>query len=218
MIVTNPVCITERELKVLARAAKGQINRIYLHWTAGYYGQPYDDYHLCVDEDGQVTVHCRELTAHKEHTWLRNRGGLAIALCCGAEAACWAPVSGCCRTARGACIDDADIPASYARVDLGAAPPTAMQIEVTAKLVALLCKELGLPICRDAVMTHCEVAFKDGYGPGGNDPDMRWDLWFLPDPEQRGKLEPGGELIRGKALFYMEEMKQRYKQEPDTVA
>jgi hypothetical protein len=51
-------------------------------------------------------------------------------------------------------------------------------------------------------MTHCEAAFEDCYGPGDGDSDMRWDLWFLPDVENFGMLVPGGNLIRGKALFY----------------
>ena len=31
---------------------------------------------------------------------------------------------------------------------------------------------------------------------------MRWDLWFLPDSACYGKLQPGGEVLRGKAAFY----------------
>ena len=218
MIVKKPKHITMLELKTKAREAKGKVNHIYLHWTGECYEQPDDQYHLCVDRQGQVYICCKGYTEKKEHIWLRDQGSIAIALCCGAEAVCWAPVTGSCRTASGAYADAAEVPASYARVDLGPAPPTEIQIEVAAKLVALLCKELNLPVCRDAVMTHCEVAFKDGYGPGGNDPDMRWDLWFLPDSQQYGKLEPGGELIRGKALFYLEEMKDRRGRKPDPAA
>ena len=55
-------------------------------------------------------------------------------------------------------------------------------------------------------MTHCEAAFQDGYGPGDCDPDMRWDLWFLPDVALHGELYPGGELIRDKTVFYQCEM------------
>ncbi len=76
------------------------------------------------------------------------------------------------------------------------------QIKKLAKLVALLCEELELPISLDTVTTHCEAAFRDGYGPGSGDVDACWDLWFLPDPDRFGKLAPGGELIRGKAIEY----------------
>lgn len=202
MIVKRCKEITEREIAEMAKNARGAVNRIYLHWTAGYYGQPYDDYHFCVDREGQVYVHCKALTEEKEHTWLRNCGAVAIALCCGAQAACWAPQTGNCRTAWGA-LAAADYAApDCARICLGEAPPTVPQIEVMAKVVALLCDGLELPICRDTVQTHCEVAFKDGYGPGSGDPETRWDLWFLPDVGQHGKLMPGGELLRGKALYY----------------
>ena len=56
MLVENPVVITEKELMKLARQARGRITTIYLHWTAGRYGQVYDDYHLNIDQDGTVYV------------------------------------------------------------------------------------------------------------------------------------------------------------------
>ncbi|MBR1662635.1 MAG: hypothetical protein IJ694_10255, partial [Acidaminococcaceae bacterium] len=57
----------------------------------------------------------------------------------------------------------------------------------------------------DTVMTHCEIAFIDGYGPGDGDPDMRWDLWFLPEPTTlQGELYPGGLLLRAKAQYYLD--------------
>ena len=88
-------------------------------------------------------------------------------------------------------------------IDYGEEPPTQKQIEVMAKIVALLCRELCLPLAEDTVMTHCEMAFVDGYGPGDGDPDMRWDLWFLPEPNTLGgALYPGG-LLPGHALGLM---------------
>ena len=68
--------------------------------------------------------------------------------------------------------------------------------------MAILCEELELPITDETVRTHCEAAFEDAYGPGDGDSDMRWDLWFLPDINLYGELAPGGEMLRGKALFY----------------
>ena len=71
--------------------------------------------------------------------------------------------------------------------------------------IALLCRELCLPLAEDTVMTHCEIAFVDGYGPGDGDPDMRWDLWFLPEPNTLGgALYPGGLLLRAKAQYYLD--------------
>ena len=71
-----------------------------------------------------------------------------------------------------------------------------------AKIVALLCLYLDIPITEDTVMTHAEAAVADGYGPCSGDPEIRWDLWFLPDPTIGSDLYPGGEVIRGKAAWY----------------
>lgn len=46
----------------------------------------------------------------------------------------------------------------------------------------------------------------DCYGPGDGDADMRWDLWFLPQTNLYGELEPGGLLLRGKANYYLQHM------------
>lgn len=201
MLVKKPKHITELELRTLAAKAKGKVNRIYLHWTAGSYGQPDDDYHLCVDRLGQVYRCCKDLSEKKAHTWMRNQGGVAIALCCGENATCWLPV-GCNPRMLAAGVDEnlQNAAPNCAKVNFGSTPPTQPQIEKMAKLAALLCDELELAVSKDTVMTHCEVAFKDGYGPGSGDPDCCWDLWFLPDAKHFGRLLPGGEMIRGQAL------------------
>ena len=202
MLVTNPAVITEEKLRTMAMEARNGIRNIYLHWTAGKYGQDYDDYHLCIDRDGTVYVNCKHLTDYKTHTWMRNHAAIGIALCCGVDAGCWLP-DGC----EGYKVETAYENPHYARpgcalIDYGPEPPTEMQIEVMADLVAILCEELHLPVTPETVQTHCEAAIEDAYGPGDGDSDMRWDLWFLPDMDRFGELAPGGELIRGKALFY----------------
>ncbi len=211
MIVTNPVTITEEEIMKLARAARGKLTRVFLHWTAGRYGQAYDDYHLCIDENGQVYSHCNDLTEYKEHTWLRNHGSVAVSLCCGAEGRCWLPDNCNARTTKAEYAGEEDNDPDAALIRFGPEPPTTSQIEVMAKVVAILCKGLGLPITKDTVSTHCEIAFRDGYGPGSSDPYMKWDLWFLPDAMKDGLLVPGGALLRGKAIFYQEMMKFQQK-------
>ena len=50
-------------------------------------------------------------------------------------------------------------------------------------------------------MTHEEAAMLDGYGPYSGDPETRWDLWYLPDSD--GTMKSGGDVIRGKALWYL---------------
>jgi len=201
-LVENPVEIDEEELRRMARAVRSGIRHIYLHWTAGHYGQVYDDYHLCIDQNGQTYVTCKNLMEIKDHTWQRNSGAIGIALCCGVDGECWNPT----RQAAWDVDSAYEVPhkpqPDAALVDFGPEPPTPVQVEVMARIVAILCDELYLPIDEDTVMTHCEAAFQDGYGPGDIDPDMRWDLWFLPDVDLHGELYPGGDLIRGKAIFY----------------
>ena len=48
---------------------------------------------------------------------------------------------------------------------------------------AALPRHLNLPIEPATVQTHCEAAIRDGYGPCSDDPELRWDLWFLPNAD-----------------------------------
>ena len=205
MLMEDPILVCESDLPRLLRRAKGWISNIYLHWTGGHYGQVYDDYHFCIDRDGQVYATGRDLRELKSHTWHRNCGAIGIALCCGYDAACQLPRSCEGYRAKTAYEDPEDARPDSAGINLGPEPPTPVQIEVMAKLVALICMGLGLAITPITVATHCEVAFRDGYGPGDGDPDMRWDLWFLPDDANGGRLAQGGWLLRGKAAYYRQE-------------
>ena len=207
MIVENPTPITEIDLIRMAKRERGRITTIYLHWTAGHYGDVYDDYHLNIDQDGTVYVTCDELTERKAHTWKRNSGTIGIALCCGVGATCALPTGICAKAAWNATCPEEDRDPFQAMVDYGSEPPTAIQIEVLAKIVAILCYHLDLTNSSDRVMTHCEIAFRDGYGPGSGDPETKWDLWFMPDDAKYGKLQQGGSVIRGKAAYYLWDMK-----------
>ena len=75
-----------------------------------------------------------------------------------------------------------------------------MQIETLAKAVAVLTACLELEINVLTVTTHCEAALFDGYGPHSGDPQLRWDLWYLPDLPLDSVLKPGGYVIRGKEM------------------
>lgn len=83
MLVSSPQKVSLTQVAVMAQAAKGRIVQIYLHWTAGRYGQVYDDYHLNIDADGTIYRSCTSLTERKSHTWQRNTGSIGIALCGG---------------------------------------------------------------------------------------------------------------------------------------
>ena len=80
-------------------------------------------------------------------------------------------------------------------VDFGSVPPTRQQLETLARVVAVLCRGLDLPIDDDYVMTHAEAAVLDDYGPATT--FERWDLWKLASAD--GTLQDGGALIRSKA-------------------
>lgn len=171
--------VTFDELKDYAESAKGMIDKLYLHWTAGRYNAKFDDYHINIDGDGKLFMSTPCLEEVLEHTWHRNTGAVGISLCC-----CY----------------DAEANSGY-DANFGEFPPTKEQVESMAKVVAVLCKTLGIEISPQTVMTHCEAATEDGYGPGSNDPETRWDLWYLPDFD--GEMKDGGVVIRGKALYYI---------------
>jgi hypothetical protein len=84
----------------------------------------------------------------------------------------------------------------------GKFPPTPRQIDAAGKLVAKLAQGLNIPIDQRNILTHCEAALIDGYGPYSGDAETRWDLWYLRDSHGDGAMKPGGQVIRGKALWY----------------
>lgn len=172
--------ITLDELKEIASASNGCIDKIYLHWTAGRYHQFYDDYHINIDEDGAIIITCDDLTELKAHTWRRNSNAVGVAMCC------------CYNALANNGVD----------ADFGEFPPTAQQIETMAKVVDVLCDNLSLAVNQNNVLTHCEAALLDDYGPYSGDPETRWDLWYLPDIPGDGVMKPGGDVIRGKAIWF----------------
>lgn len=146
---------------------------LYLHWTAGHYGQFFDDYHIQIDKNGEVYITTEDFTCLKAHTWHRNTGALGIALACAYQAT---------------------------TADLGEEPPTPLQIEALAQVIAVVAKGLDIPIQRQQIMTHAECADEDGYGPSTT--CERWDLWFLQQGDAPGS---GGEVLRGKSIWYQQQ-------------
>ena len=172
-----------------AAACCDRETKLYLHWTAGHYGQFFADYHVQIDVDGGVyVVGDGALDALRAATYMRNSGSVSIALLC----------------AYGATTEH-----------LGDEPPTGAQIEAAAQTIAALAGGLWLTIDRERIMTHGEAADnEDGvyahapYGPRST--CERWDLEFLGTPESPA-FAPwsadgtrGGDVLRGKATFYRE--------------
>ena len=161
--------------------------KLYLHWTAGHYGQFFADYHVQVDADGGIyVIGDGVLDDVLAATYRRNSGSVSIALlgCVGATTE-----------------------------DLGAEPPTAAQIEGLAMAAAALADGLWLTIDKERVLTHGEAADnEDGvcahapYGPRTT--CERWDLEYLGTAESPA-FHPwakdgtrGGDVLRGKAQWY----------------
>lgn len=170
----------------------GRCPKIYLHWTAGRYGQFWDAYHIQIDKDG--TIYRNELLDLDDPgngTWLRNTGAINVTLCC--------------------CFD-------ATTRSKGTNPPTVAQVEAMSRVVTVLCDALDLPIDIEHVMTHGEAADNDdGYYGAYDEEDCygpksdweRWDLeilwmdksWYA-DPYDEGSR--GGDVLRGKANWYRE--------------
>ena len=171
---------------------------IILHWSAGHYGQYFpDDYHVQIDENGEIYLSTDDLSEVLAHTWHLNRGTVGVSLCC----ACFATTS-----------------------DLGDEPPTEAQIETMAQVIAVLCSNLWLTIRPDIVLTHGEAGDDpdlydddDLYGPQ-NDCE-RWDLQYLGTDESLYYTDDytdphtGGNVLRRKASEYQ----QKWNREGRTV-
>lgn len=179
--------LTKDDLMTMATNAQGQIDHLYLHWSAGHYNQSHTDkYHICIDKDGKMYTDVDLFTEHRDHTYMRNSRAIGITL-----NGCW----------------DAINP-----TNMGTEPPTEKQIYSISWLVALLCVQIGIPLDIQHVMTHAEAADnKDGmdlcyydptpypnntYGPDST--CERWDLWVLRENEQPWS---GGDNIRGNARY-----------------
>ena len=166
--------------------AYGREPKIYLHWTAGHYGQYYlNDYHIAIDADGSIYVD-HDFDEVLAHTYHRNSGAVGITLAC----------------CVGATSDD-----------LGSEPPTNAQIEAMTQVIVAVADGLWLTIDKNHVLTHGEAADNedgiyphDPYGPKST--CERWDLEYLGTGESPS-FNPyatdgsrGGDVLRGKANWY----------------
>ena len=163
--------------------------KIYLHWSAGHYGQFFEDYHINIDSDGSIYASTDDLSERLAHTYHRNTGAVGVSLACCAGAT---------------------------SNDLGDESPTTAQIDAMAKVVMVLCDEFGLEINKDNVMTHGEAADNiDGIEAsepyGCQSTCERWDLQFLATEESPAYTtdyddpSTGGNVVRGKAIWWSQQ-------------
>ena len=89
MQISSAPLLTAAKLAELVALGHNRISQIYLHWTAGRYGQLYDDYHFNIDADGSsVYQTCTQLTELKSHTWHRTIPALSVSLSAAPTARC----------------------------------------------------------------------------------------------------------------------------------
>ena len=175
--------------------AHGCEPKIYLHWSAGKYNTPFNDYHINILGDGKIVISTTDFSEVKNHTWRRNSGSIGIALACayGASSA-----------------------------NLGGYPPTAKQIEVMAQVINAVATGWWLTIDKAHVLTHGEAANNEDGGIGTHEPYAWWNDSYG-DGDTRGDLEylgtdesprynpwakdgsRGGDILRGKANWYRQQ-------------
>ena len=118
------------------------------------------------------------------HTYGRNTGNIGVSMCCCLDAIIYRDGS----------------------VNFGSVPPTFAQIDAMAKIVAVItkCAPKMAPfgVTANTFRTHSEWAEMDGYGLYSGDADMRWDLIKLEDLGSDEYTKPGGDVIRGKAIWH----------------
>ena len=189
---------TIRELAEASRQAVwqkaeacGREPKIYLHWSAGHYGQFFDDYHINIDADGSYYISTSDFAETLAHTWKRNTGAIGISLAC--------------------CV-------GANTETLGSEPPTAAQIEAMAKAIDAVATAWWLTIDTKHVLTHGEAAdnldgerYHDRYGCYNG--CERWDLQYLGTDESPcfvwdyKDARTGGNVLRGKANWYRNQRK-----------
>ncbi len=155
------------------------LKRIILHWSAG--GAKASDldrehYHFAVQQDGAVVAGKYKpednISAsdgrYAAHTRSCNTGSIGISLC-GMAGAVERPFNA------------------------GTAPITAAQVDAFCALAARLCKQYGIPVTRQTVLTHAEVQPTLGIAQRG-----KWDICWLPGMAAPGNPVAVGDTLRRK--------------------
>ena len=161
------------------------MERIIIHWTAGT-GFPnnidLEHYHYLIDQDGIVkngickpidNENCQD-GKYAAHTGGGNTGSIGISMC-----------------GMYGYIENKPLSSKY--------PLRAVQCESCWRKIAELCREYGIPVRPDTVMTHYEF--------GKNHPNTasagKIDIIYLP-PYPWVKKEDIGTFIRNKVKWYLQ--------------
>jgi hypothetical protein len=163
----------------------GELRYVYLHWTAGAYGEVFDAYHFCagLDEREQACVFAtRDLRANMRdvrsatpgsyatHTAGHNSYAIGLAAC----------------GMLGATPHD-----------FGRYPLRDDLLALVCATAARLCTFYAIAVDAEHVRTHAEAALEDGYFGAG--PDERWDIARLrpsAQPLAAAEAREVGDLLR----------------------
>lgn len=154
--------------------------RIHLHWTAGSDGVSAveaDAYHYIVARDGRVYRGDDAIEAnipplrsgrYAAHTLNANSYAIGVAL-------------------------DAMHGAIERPFRAGSYPITEVQLTSMARLCADLCRQYGIPVERDRVLTHAEVQRTLGIPQ-----KAKWDIMWIPGMSEAGDPIKVGDVLRQK--------------------
>ena len=185
-MIIKPTKITHSMLLDMAKRAKCDHERtIFLHYTWGAYGDIYDEFHLCIDKNGEIYRPRLNLDDSLSEWGFLDKG-IHIALCCGKNLR----------------YSNSGYQYDKLRRVLCGDYPTELQIAQMAIVVAIICRVLGQEICYRNVKTLYEHQFANIFRT--HNEDISRDLMWLPHQEHSKELDCGGVTIRSKALEYLQ--------------
>jgi hypothetical protein len=161
------------------------MKRIVWHWTAGGYTPSATDikaYHEIIDGEGRVVKGTFPISANKgpitgedyaKHTGRFNSDAIGISVA----------------SMRGA----KDRPFST-----GPSPMTEKQVEALVKRTAELCKEYGIEVTRENVLSHAEVHITHRVTQAG-----KWDITWLPGMTSVANAVEVGDSLRERVRAHM---------------
>ena len=184
-MMIKPTKITHSMLLDMARRAKCDHERtIFLHYTWGAYGDIYDEFHLCIDKNGDIYRPLLNLD-DRINDWGFLSDSIHIALCCGKNLR----------------YSNSGYQYDKLRRVLCGDYPTELQIAQMAIVVAIISRVLGQEICYRNVKTLYEHQFANIYRT--HNEEISRDLMWLPHQEHSKDLDCGGVTIRTRALEYL---------------
>jgi len=162
------------------------VERIIWHWTAGGHKANATDkkhYHIIIEGDGRIVRGNLPISANEKitgnsstyaaHTRGLNTGSIGVSLA----------------AMRGA---------KERPLDVGPSPITNAQIDVLVDQTASLCRQYGIPVTRETVLSHAEVEKTLGVKQSG-----KWDITWLPGMGSVGDAHEIGDRLRAQVTAAM---------------